>query len=105
MGTEPAGADAYSIDLDELDDVIGDLEQAERALELLTNDLEGQIRKLHEQWEGLSATAQAEAHQEWEQGMTDMRAALKAMRSAARVAHGNYSLAISTNLGMWEGLA
>lgn len=95
----------FAIDLDELDDVIGGLEASERELERLTDDLEARIRELQEQWQGLTAAAQHEAHQEWQQGMIAMRAALAKMRSAARVAHGNYSLAISTNLGMWEGLA
>jgi WXG100 family type VII secretion target len=99
-----AGPDDYTVDLDELDDIIGDLEGAERSLESLTNDLERQIAKLHETWEGLSAQAQREAHAEWEEGMRDMRAALADMRAAARTAHGNYSKAIRTNVGMWRAI-
>ena len=99
-----AGGEAYSVDLGELDGVIGDLEACERALETLTADLERQVAALHEQWQGLTAVAQREAHQEWEQGMSDMRAALAQMRKAGRVAHANYGKAISTNVGMWEGL-
>jgi len=96
---------AFAIDLDGLDEVINDLESCERELERLTTDLAMQVRELQGQWEGLTATAQREAHQQWEQGMDDMRVALAQMRSAARVAHGNYALAISTNLGMWAELA
>ncbi len=97
-------ADAYSVDLEALDSVIGDLERCERELESTTKDLERQVQRLHQQWEGLSATAQREAHQEWEAGMNAMRASLAEMRQAARVAHGNYTRAIGANLGMWEGL-
>lgn len=99
-----AGPDDYKVDLDELDDIVGDLEGTERSLESLTNDLERQIAKLHETWEGLSAQAQREAHEEWEEGMRDMRDALADMRAAARTAHGNYSKAIGTNVGMWRGI-
>lgn len=96
--------ESFSIDLGELDDVIGDVERCEQTLETLTADLERRIAALHDQWEGLSATAQREAHQEWARGMSDMRAALGQMRRAARVAHANYTKAITTNVGMWEGL-
>ncbi len=99
-----AGPDAYSIDLGELDTIVSDLEALERELESTTNDLERQIARLHESWEGEAAVAQREAHQEWERGMNDMRAALAQMRTAARTAHGNYTLAQTTNLSMWDGL-
>ena len=96
---------AYAIDLDGLDEVIADIEACERELERLTTELSLRIRELQGQWDGLTATAQREAHQQWEQGMDAMRVALVEMRSAARVAHGNYALAISTNLDMWADLA
>lgn len=105
MGTRGGRGDAYAIDLDELDDTIGDLEACERELARLTDDLEKHVAELQDQWDGLTAAAQREAHLEWEQGMRDLRAALAEMRSAALVAHGNYSLAISTNLGLWEAIA
>lgn len=98
-------ADFYSLDEAELDAVIGDLERLENELESTTNDLERQIALLHESWEGLSAAAQREAHQEWEQGMNAMRDALARMRSAARTAHGNYTRATRANHTMWSGLA
>lgn len=97
-------SESFSINLDELDDVIDDLEACERALETITADLERQIATLQTQWEGLTAAAQREAHQEWEQGMADMRTALAEMRRAARVAHANYTKAIAANVGMWQGL-
>lgn len=101
MGDE----DFYALDADELDDVIGYLERLEGELETTTNDLERQVARLHETWEGESAAAQRLAHREWEQGMNDMRAALAQMRSAARVAHGNYRRAADANEAMWSGLA
>ncbi len=97
--------DAYAVDLDELDSVIGDLERLERELESTTNDLEGQMVTLHGTWEGEAAVAQREAHREWEAGMEAMREALAEMRSAARTAHGNYTKAVDANRSMWDGLA
>jgi WXG100 family type VII secretion target len=97
-------ADFYSLDAAELDDVIGDLERLERELEATTNDLERQIATLHDTWEGQTAVAQREAHQEWEQGMRAMRDSLAQMRSAARNAHQNYARAAEANQAMWSGL-
>lgn len=95
----------YAIDLDELEGVIGDLEKCERALEVLTNDIERHMKALQATWEGLSAEAQAEAQAEWEEGLAQMRASLADMRQAARVASDNYRLMITTNTGLWRGLA
>jgi WXG100 family type VII secretion target len=95
----------YAVDLEELEGVIADLEKCEHALEVLTNDIGHHMKALQSTWEGLSAQAQAEAQEEWEQGLADMRAALADMRAAARVASDNYHLMISTNTGMWRGLA
>jgi WXG100 family type VII secretion target len=95
----------YAIELEELEGVISDLERCERALETLTNDVEHQMKILQSTWEGLSARAQAEAQEEWNQGLVEMRAALADMRHAARVASDNYHLMIKTNTGLWRGLA
>lgn len=94
----------YAIDLEELEGVIADLETCERALETLTHDIEGEMKTLQSTWEGLSARAQAEAQEEWTQGLVEMRAALADMRQAARVASDNYHLMIRTNTGLWRGL-
>jgi len=92
----------YSIDPDELDEIITDLEKCETALELLTVDLAKQIRALQETWEGLAARAQEEAHEEWATGMVAMRTALAELRAATRLAHGNYTQAAHSNLTMWR---
>lgn len=97
--------DRYSVDPDELDAVVGDLETCQRKLQATTDHLEAQIAKLHATWEGLSAAAQREAHQEWEAGMAMMQAALEGMRAAARVAHTNYTQAVDANVSMWQPLA
>jgi WXG100 family type VII secretion target len=92
----------FAIEVDELHDVVGDLETCECDLGLLAADLERQMLALHGTWQGLAATAQREAHQEWSQGLMAMHAALAELRAAARLAHGHYSEAASTNVDMWR---
>jgi uncharacterized protein YukE len=60
------------------------------------------MKALQETWEGLSALAQQEAHEEWTAGMVAMRKALADLRAAARLAHGNYTGAADANLTMWR---
>jgi WXG100 family type VII secretion target len=95
----------FLVDLGELDAVIADMERTERELQQLTDDVERQIRALHEVWEGLAATAQRAAQDEWDQGMREMRAALVTIRGAARTAHGNYTSAVEANRSTWESLS
>ena len=97
-------SDDFAIDPDELDAVVADIARTEAALEALTNDIERQVTKLHESWEGLAAQAQREAQSEWEQGLLTMREALAELRAAAAQASVNYSQAADTNRSMWEGL-
>ena len=92
----------FVIEVDELDDVVGDLEACERDLTLLVADLEHQMVALHGTWEGLAATAQREAHEEWARGMAAMHAALSELRAAARLAHHHYVEAATTNVDMWR---
>lgn len=96
--------DAFTIDADELDAVVADIARTEAALETLTNDIERQIAKLHETWEGLAAVAQREAQEEWEQGLMTMRQALAELRAAAERASRNYTEAADVNRSMWESL-
>ncbi|MDR7253457.1 WXG100 family type VII secretion target [Nocardioides sp. BE266] len=99
-----ADVDSFSLDPDELDAVIGDLERTEAALNTITSDLETQMRALHDEWEGLAAQAHSEAHAQWTAGMVAMRQAMSDLRAAARAAHGNYTAAGDANLAMWRSL-
>jgi WXG100 family type VII secretion target len=92
----------FAIELDELDDIVGDLEACEHDLALLVADLDRQLAVLHGTWHGLAATAQREAHEEWSRGMTAMHAALAELRAAARLAHHHYGDAATTNVEMWR---
>jgi WXG100 family type VII secretion target len=94
--------DSFSIDPDELSDIVGDLTRAEGKLLRLGEDIARQMALLQSQWEGLAADAQREAQEEWASGMTAMREALAELRDAAELAHQNYTGAATTNLEMWR---
>ncbi len=93
--------EAFSVDHDELDRIISDLEATERELSAIDADLARQLAALQGTWEGLAAHAQQEAYDEWRQGMAAMHAALVDMRKAARRAHTNYTAAARANSQMW----
>ncbi len=99
------GPDVFSIEVDELDDVVGDLEACERHLALLVEDLDRQVATLHGTWTGLAADALREAHAEWSGGMAAMRASLGDLREAARLAYEEYSGAATSNVAMWDEVA
>lgn len=92
----------FTVELDELDDLVGDLESCGRELARRVADLDRQMVALHGTWQGLAATAQREAHQEWGDGMAAMHAALTKLRAVARQAHHHYRDAADTNLDMWH---
>ena len=94
--------DAFSIDPDELSDIVDDLVRAEGRLTRLGEDIARQMAALQSQWEGLAADAQREAQEEWAKGMSAMHGALTELREAADLAHGNYTGAASSNLEMWR---
>ena len=96
--------DSFTLDPEELDSVISDLESTETALESITHDLESQMRTLHDEWEGLAAQAHGEAHAQWTAGMVAMRQAMSELRAAARAAHGNYTAAGDANASMWRSM-
>jgi WXG100 family type VII secretion target len=92
----------FVIEVDELDDIVGDLETCERDLTHLLADLERQMVALHGTWEGLAAAAQREAFQAWSHGMVAMQSALGDLRAGARLAHFHYVEAATTNVDMWR---
>ena len=79
--------DTFSIDPDELSDIVDDLVRAEGTLSRLGEDIARQMAALQSQWQGLAADAQREAQEEWTTGMTAMHGALTELRGAADLAH------------------
>jgi hypothetical protein len=53
-------------------------------------------------WRGQAADAQRSAHAVWAKEAHDMHTALVQLQDAARLAHGNYTSAVQSNLAMWK---
>jgi WXG100 family type VII secretion target len=71
------------------------------ALEDLTAQVERRVSLLQHGWHGAAADAQQLAHEEWELGLRQMRAALAELRDAAELARRNYGEAAESNTAMW----
>jgi WXG100 family type VII secretion target len=92
----------YSVDLDQLDQVIEGMGKFDTALDEHMKKLDARINRLHTTWSGDAASAQKAEHEKWMQAAREMRHAMATMRSAGRTAHDNYSRAIAANVGMWD---
>jgi WXG100 family type VII secretion target len=91
----------FSVDPDELDATIEEMQRCEDALDVLTREVEVETARLQGCWHGEAADAQRLAQAEWQRGLAEMRAALTAYRMNARRAHANYVEAASVNARMW----
>lgn len=98
------GPPSYAVDLDALQDAITSLTQCEAVCDRGLDDISRRVRSLHSTWSGLTAYAQAEAQERWEDGFARMRAGLAEMRVAAGTAHHNYTNAVDANVRMWGSL-
>lgn len=99
------GFSGFGVDLDVLDETVAEMERCGGALDVLLDEVSRRVAALHLTWAGAAALAQDGAQAEWEVGFRQMRDALASMRSAGRVAHGNYGDAAATNLRMWEQIS
>lgn len=91
----------FTVDPDELDATIDEMQRCEDALDLLTREVEVETARLQGRWHGSAADAQRLAQAEWQRGLAEMRAALTAYRMNARRARANYVEAATVNARMW----
>ncbi|MDG3014657.1 WXG100 family type VII secretion target [Speluncibacter jeojiensis] len=94
-------AEPYSVDLDELDDIVAQMSRFDSDAEHLCAEVDALVARLHVTWTGEGADAQQKAHERWQRGATRMREALADLHSTAQVAHTNYTAAVRANVGMW----
>lgn len=94
-------ADRFKIDLEQLDDAITVMEKFGTAVTEWLGEVDRHVADLHLDWEGAAATAQRISHDKWVTGVEEMNENLHELREVARVAHTNYSGAISHNTRMW----
>jgi WXG100 family type VII secretion target len=99
-----AGFSGFGVDLDLLAETVAEMTRCGGELDDLVDEVTRRVLALHATWAGAAAVAQEGAQAEWEAGFRQMRAALASMRTAGRVAHGNYRDAAATNVRMWEQL-
>ena len=94
-------AEAFRVDPQALADAVQRMAAFQRYAEDTTAEIDSRVTCLHTSWTGEAAAAHAEAHRHWVRGEAMMREALAQLKKAALTAHGNYTGAVSTNLGMW----
>jgi WXG100 family type VII secretion target len=95
-------AESFRVDPQALADAAQRMAEFQRYAEDMISEIDSRVTRLHTAWTGEAAAAHAEAHQHWVRGEAMMRAALAQLKNAAATAHGNYTGAMSTNLGMWS---
>ena len=91
----------FIVDLDTLDQKIAEMARFDTTVDDHLRRLDETMARLHGVWSGGAADSQRRAQAEWTAGAEQMRAALKAIREAARVAHTNYTSSATTNARMW----
>lgn len=92
---------AFSVDLEQLDELVVQLARFGRALESVQSDVQLRMNRVHAVWRGVAADEHAAAHAQWRNGSADTHEALQTMRSIAATAHENYSAAIRVNGALW----
>jgi WXG100 family type VII secretion target len=95
-------AEAFRVDPQALADAVRRMTAFQHDAEDMIAEIDSRVTHLHTSWTGAGAAAHAEAHQHWVHGEAMMREALAQLEKAATTAHGNYTGAVSTNLGMWS---
>lgn len=95
-------AEAFRVDPQALADAVRRMATFQRVAEDTIAEIDSRVTRLHMSWTGEAATAHAEAHRHWARGEAMMREALAQLEKAATTAHGNYTGAMSANLGMWR---
>ncbi|MEV0356862.1 WXG100 family type VII secretion target [Nocardia sp. NPDC050697] len=96
MGSE------FSVDLDQLDQVVSRLNGLSGFLRDHLNELDKQVQALQAggAWESAAASAYADAHRAWRTAAGEFLDGVAVMRTAAEQAHGRYSRAVDVNLRM-----
>lgn len=91
----------YRVDLGALQDFADRLAAFDRVAERRTGEVDRRVADLHEEWSGADAAAQALNHQQWVEGIAQMRKALEDLQDAAGKAHHNYTGVGEHNQRMW----
>ncbi len=95
---------SHAVDLELLDLVVARMSAFEATLTDRLAELDAEVTALHGTWDGAAAISHQQAHARWSAGAAQVHAALVDMRRAARLAHDNYTAAMTANAAMFKGL-
>ncbi|KAF0836741.1 WXG100 family type VII secretion target [Nocardia caishijiensis] len=93
----------FSVDLDELVQLITRVSGFVGFLNDSLDGLEQRIAVVQQTWHGRAADAQAAAFREWHHGATEVADGIDSMRAAVQAAHSRYTAAIEVNRKMLGG--
>ncbi len=96
---------SFEVDLDELQETLGELAACQRDLISLAGDLDSEQERLQADWSGVASAAQATSYASWRTSCADMVTALAALRGIVAAADAHYSRAVSANLELWRQVA
>lgn len=91
--------DAYTVDLEALDDLITGMGQFTKATDSNVDLIDAYVAQMP--WQGETACAHAQWQAQWRAGVEDLQEGLRKIRDSAKTAHENYTSAINANLKMW----
>ena len=92
----------YDVDLDELRGTLADLAACQREIVGIAVAIDHAQSRLHDEWAGRAASAQATSYAAWRDGCADMVTALAGLRAIVRDADESYARAVSANVRLWE---
>jgi len=93
----------YSVDLDQLDNIVARLSSLAGFLTEHLNTLDQRTAAVHSgSWTGATSTAHESAHREWASAARELVQGISDMRAAARNAHTQYTAVQSANTRMFR---
>ncbi|WP_069161951.1 WXG100 family type VII secretion target [Nocardia altamirensis] len=90
-----ADTPAFSVDLDQLEQLAARMRGYKAAVADRLAELEAKAKEVEGVWVGSAAVAYSDAHREWAAGVTDMQDGLAALEDALKKAHESYTNAAS----------
>lgn len=90
------------VDFQQLQAVVARMARFDHEVAECLADIEHSMAALRQSWHGDGSDAQAQAHQQWEDGAEQMKAALGQLQKVVETARENYSDAVTKNGQMWQ---
>lgn len=91
------GGEQVQVNLNRLDQLIGELAGFDTEIEQQITTLQSRVCALHARWEGEAAAKHVEAQAEWTKGAQMLSAGIKGLHGASTEAHRSFQETISAN--------